>query len=134
MRWVNAIHDIMFQRQPPYALQCASNHRSRPDYHATCVLPHLVALERVVDKASSFLLTAFDDILTHPTSNTLASTATSATSATTDAQNPHATRLQAWLGQPSTPAVSSSSSELVVRQRMIHSESDTLLMRLRIYP
>ncbi|ETW07534.1 hypothetical protein H310_02031 [Aphanomyces invadans] len=77
MHWVNAIHDIMFQRQPPYSLECASMCRTRPDYHSACVLPHLAALESTFEDASAMVLTVFDDLLNQPADVTnLATTAT----------------------------------------------------------
>ncbi|KAF0694780.1 Aste57867_14378 [Aphanomyces stellatus] len=63
MQWINAIHNIMFKRQPPFALKCAAMHRLRPNYREDCVMPHFDALVALFETVRAFVLDACDDIL-----------------------------------------------------------------------
>ncbi|CAK4672057.1 hypothetical protein LEN26_007383 [Aphanomyces euteiches] len=64
-QWINAIHDIMFKRQPPFALKVSTSQRLRPNYRAECVLPHLTALQDLFTTASAFILSVFDDLFNY---------------------------------------------------------------------
>ncbi|RHX99880.1 hypothetical protein DYB36_013531, partial [Aphanomyces astaci] len=98
----------MFQRQPPYSLQCAPMHRTRPDYQTSCVLPQLMALETVWESAVSFIRSTFDDLLSH---------SAPANTAAAD----HSVLLSKNLPSPAAP-----SSELVAFRHQVEATLHTL--------